>query len=285
MTVTLLPTPTMTIAGHTVSPVFASPVLAPTPTSGAEHAISPLPVPSATPTAPSVPVYTYRVLNAFPHDPEAFTQGLIFQDGILYEGTGLRGRSSLRKVELETGNVLKFYALPEQYFGEGIAIFDNKLFQLTWQSRVGFIYDKETLELLDQFTYSTEGWGLTHDGKRLIMSDGTSTLYMRDPANLDEIGRIQVFDGDAPVVRLNELEYVAGEVWANVWQTNRIARIDPDTGQVVGWIDLSGLLEAKDVVGPVDVLNGIAYDAQAGRIFVTGKLWPRVFEIELLLSR
>ena len=230
----------------------------------------------------SAPVYSYRVLDTFFHDPEAFTQGLVFQDGVLYEGTGLRGRSSLRKVELETGTVLQRYDLPAQYFGEGIAILGDKVFQLTWQSQKGFVYDKETFELLDQFTYPGEGWGLTHDGVQLIMSDGTSTLRMIDPQSLTEIGRIKVLDGDVPVIWLNELEYVAGQVWANVWQTNNIVRIDPATGQVVGWIDLSGLLQERDVAQLVDVLNGIAYDAQTERIFVTGKLWPRLFEIELV---
>ncbi|MBN1583907.1 MAG: glutaminyl-peptide cyclotransferase [Anaerolineae bacterium] len=248
-------------------------------------------MPSATPSISatpdpaaqlSVPVYTFRVINTFFHDPEAFTQGLVFLDGILYEGTGLRGHSSLRKVELETGAVLQQYDLPVQYFGEGIAILGDRLYQLTWQSQQGFVYAKETFELLEQFTYPGQGWGLTHDGVQLIMSDGTSTLRMLDPASLAEIGRVEVLDENMPVIRLNELEYIAGEVWANVWQTNNIVRIDPTTGRVVGWIDLDGLLQPEDVVQPVDVLNGIAYDADTGRIFVTGKLWPKLFEIQVL---
>jgi glutamine cyclotransferase len=299
-----VPTTDPNLSGYADSTLFSSPLPTPLPTDTVTgQAASPLPTPSAipaplvTPTlsatlpisatpvsvAPrSVPVYTYRVLNTFFHDPGAFTQGLVYQDGIFYEGTGLRGRSSLRKVELETGKVLQRYDLPAQYFGEGIAVLGNKLFQLTWQSQTGFVYDKETFELLDQFTYPGEGWGLTHDGVQLIMSDGTSTLRLIDPQSLAEVGRIEVLDGDVPVIMLNELEYIAGEVWANVWQTNNIVRIDPVTGQVVGWIDLSGLLQPEDVVQPVDVLNGIAYDPENGRIFVTGKLWPRVFEIKLL---
>jgi glutamine cyclotransferase len=296
--VVILPTETPERSGYTDSPVFSSPLPTHTITG---HAASPLPTPSRTPLAipltpnltrtplPSrsatpigVPVYTVRVVNTFLHDPEAFTQGLVFLDGVLYEGTGLRGRSSLRKVELETGNVLQQYDLPEQYFGEGIAILGDRLFQLTWHSQTGFVYDKETFALRDQFTYSGQGWGLTHDGERLIMSDGTSTLRMLDPSTLTEIGRVEVLNGDVPVVQLNELEYIAGEVWANIWQTDNIVRIDPATGQVVGWIDLSGLLRQEDVVQPVDVLNGIAYDAETKRIFVTGKLWPKLFEIELL---
>jgi glutamine cyclotransferase len=288
-----------TVSDHTLSPIFDSPVRVPTMTdSVGGHATSPLPVPSATPTpsstsapAPtptaqtSVPDYTFRVVNTFLHDPEAFTQGLVFHNGVLYEGTGLRGQSSLRKVELETGTVLQRYDLPAQYFGEGIAILGDRLFQLTWRSRLGFVYDKETFEPLSQFAYSSEGWGLTHDGVRLIMSDGTSTLRFLDPASLQELGQIEVLDGEAPVSMLNELEYVDGEVWANVWKTDRIVRIDPTTGQVVGWIDLSGLLQESDKARHVDVLNGIAYDSDTGRIFVTGKLWPKLFEIQVLDSR
>jgi glutamine cyclotransferase len=187
----------------------------------------------------------------------------------------------LRRVELETGQVLQRYDLPGQYFGEGIAMLGDRLFHLTWQSGVGFVYDKESFELRDQFTYPGEGWGLTHDGARLIMSDGTSTLRVIDPASLQEIDRIEVLDGDVPVPMLNELEYIDGQVWANVWKTDRIARIDPATGQVVGWVDLSGLLQGNDEGRRVDVLNGIAYDAGTGRIFVTGKLWPKLFEIKV----
>jgi glutamine cyclotransferase len=236
-------------------------------------------------TAPvytSTAIYTYTIIHTYPHDPNAFTQGLIFEDGVLYEGTGLRGRSSLRRVELETGEVLQIYELPNQYFGEGVTIYDDRIIQLTWQSNVGFVYDKDSFELLHTFDYPTEGWGITHDGEHLIMSDGTSTLYFWDPETFEVVNQIEVYDDDGPVVRLNELEYIQGEVYANVWQTDKIARIDPQTGHVVGWINLQGLLSQKDLPQTVDVLNGIAYDAAGDRLFVTGKLWPKLFEIELV---
>jgi glutamine cyclotransferase len=236
-------------------------------------------------TSAPIPVYSYAIVNAYPHDRNAFTQGLIFEDGILYEGTGLRGQSTLRKVALETGAILQLYALPAQYFGEGVTVYGDKIYQLTWQSNVGFVYDKHSFQLLQQFHYPTEGWGITHDGERLIMSDGTSTLHFLDPETLEEIGQIQVYDSDGPVVRLNELEYVQGEIYANVWQTDRIARIDPDTGQVIAWIELEGLLGPEDLDQPVDVLNGIAYNAQNGRLFVTGKKWPKLFEIKLIPTK
>ncbi|MBN1936115.1 MAG: glutaminyl-peptide cyclotransferase [Anaerolineae bacterium] len=228
------------------------------------------------------PQYTYRVINTYPHDPDAFTQGLVYLDGLLYEGTGQHGASSLRQVELKTGQVLQQHNLPGEHFGEGIAVLNGKIYQLTWQSHVGFVYDLASFELLGQFAYPTEGWGLTHDGQRLIMSDGTPTLYFLDPVSLERIGQIAVYDGENPVARLNELEYVNGEIWANVWQTDRIARIDPNSGQVLGWIDLTGLLAPEDRLQPVDVLNGIAYDAAGNRILVTGKWWPKLFEIEIL---
>ena len=232
--------------------------------------------------AEAPPVYTYTVVHTFPHDRNAFTQGLVFADGELYEGTGLHGRSSVRRVALTTGAVLQSQGLDNRFFGEGITVFGDLLIQLTWQSQVGFVYDKQTLTLLRTFTYPTEGWGLTHDGTRLIMSDGTATLYFMDPVTLMVTGQIDVHDDIGPVTRLNELEYVRGEVYANVWQTDRLARIDPDTGRVVGWIDLTGLLPLQDRQPPVDVLNGIAYDAPQDRLFVTGKWWPRLFEIALV---
>ena len=228
-----------------------------------------------------IPVYSYNIVNTYPHDPDAFTQGLVFEDGVLYEGTGLHGQSSLRRVELETGDILQIRELSDEFFGEGITIYGNRIIQLTWQSHIGFVYDKNSFELLQEFNYSTEGWGITHDGTRLIMSGGTSTLHFLDPQTFEEIGQVEVFDNDGPVTRLNELEYVQGEIYANVWQTDRIARIAPETGRVVGWIELGGLLTAEDCSQPVDVLNGIAYDADNGRLFVTGKLWPKLFEIEL----
>lgn len=232
-----------------------------------------------------VPVYGYKAINAYPHDKRAFTQGLVFEDGFLYEGTGLVGRSTLRKVELETGKVVKGRKVGDEYFGEGITIYGNKIIQLTLRARVGFIYDKESFELLGQFNYPTEGWGITHDGKSLIRSDGTSTLYFLNPETFEQTGRIEVADSDGPVTGLNELEYVQGQIYANVWRTDRIARIDPKTGRVTGWIDLAGLLGTEARGQLVDVLNGIAYDADNGRLFVTGKLWPKLFEIELILPK
>jgi len=238
---------------------------------------------SPAPTTSNItPVYSYNVVNTYPHDRSAFTQGLVFEDGVLYEGTGLNGRSTLRRVELETGEVLQIHELPAQFFGEGVTVYGNDIIQLTWRSHVGFVYDRDSFELLQEFNYSTQGWGITHDGERLIMSDGTATLYFLDPATFEEIGRVGVYDNDGSVNRLNELEYVQGEIYANVWQTNCIARIDPQTGQVVGWIELNGLLTPEDRGEPVDVLNGIAYDAENARLFVTGKLWPKLFEIELI---
>ena len=229
-----------------------------------------------------IPVYTYNIVNIYPHDRSAFTQGLVFEDGFLYEGTGLYGQSTLRRVELETGDILQIRGLPDQFFGEGITVYGNEIIQLTWQSNVGFVYDKNSFELLQQFNYSTEGWGITHNGTCLIMSDGTSTLHFLDPQTFEEISQLAVFADDDPVTRLNELEYIQGEIYANVWQTDRIARIAPETGRVIGWIDLRGLLTAEDRSEPVDVLNGIAYDTEADRLFVTGKLWPKLFEIELI---
>ena len=237
------------------------------------------PVPS---NSDVIPAYTYNIVHTYPHDRNAFTQGLVFEDGVLYEGTGLLGHSTLRRVELETGEILQVHELPAQFFGEGITIYGNKMIQLTWQSNIGFVYDKNSFELLQEFNYSTEGWGITHDGERLIMSDGTSILHFLDPQNFEEIGQLEVFDNDGPVTRLNELEYIQGEIYANVWQTDRVARIALETGRVVGWIELGGLLTTEDQHEPVDVLNGIAYDAKTDRLFVTGKLWPKLFEIELI---
>jgi len=230
------------------------------------------------------PVYTYVIVNIYPHDRDAFTQGLVFQDGFLYEGTGLYGHSALRRVDLETGNILQVHELSDEYFGEGITIYEDKVIQLTWKSNTGFVYDKNTFELLREFSYPTEGWGITHDGERLIMSDGTSTLYFLNPQTFERVGQLEVFDNDGPVTRLNELEYIKGEIYANVWQTDRIARIALETGRVIAWVDLQGLLAAEDRLEYVDVLNGIAYDAQNDRLFVTGKLWPKLFEIKLILS-
>ncbi len=276
---TTMPQPSATpVAPTMTATATATPFPAPTQT--------PLPTepPAAEASAPAAPVNGYRVVNIFPHDPTAFTQGLVYEDGIFYEGTGLRGQSTLRKVEPATGQVLQGIRLPYQYFGEGIALLGDRLYQLTWQENTGFIYDKDTFELLDDWSYPGEGWGLTTDGQRLIMSDGSNDLRFLDPATLQELGRVAVLDGSGqPVVRLNELEWVEGEVWANVWQTDLIARIDPASGRLLGWIDLAGLLSEEDRAAQrVDVLNGIAYDAATGRVFVTGKWWPKLFEIELL---
>jgi len=229
-----------------------------------------------------IPVYSYLIVNTYPHDRHAFTEGLAFEDGFLYEGTGRYGNSSLRKVQLEAGDVLQIRELSPEFFGEGITICGDEIVQLTYRSHVGFVYDRSTFELLREFHYSTEGWGITYDGERLIMSDGTSTLHFLDPQTFEETGQLEVSDNNGPVTNLNELEYVQGEIYANVWKTDGIAIIAPATGRVVGWVDLEGLLGLDDLSQPVDVLNGIAYDAESDRLFVTGKLWPKLFEIELL---
>ncbi len=227
------------------------------------------------------PIYHYQVLNVYPHDPQAFTQGLVFAEGALYEGTGLYQQSSLRRVDLETGKVLQSQNLAGKYFGEGLTFYKNKLIQLTWRAKIGFVYDPISFQQLQTFEYSTEGWGLTHNDRYLIMSDGTATLHFLNPDTLKKIGHLEVFDQEEPVPHLNELEYIEGEVWANVWKTNRIARISLETGKVVGWIDLKGLLNSNEQTAPVDVLNGIAYDRQNKRLFVTGKRWPKLFEIQI----
>ena len=237
----------------------------------------------ASPVAVVPASFGYQVVNEYPHDRHAFTEGLAYVDGVLYEGTGLYGESTLRRVDLATGEVLQSVGLSKEYFGEGIAVVGDRIYQLTWKSGVCIVLDRETFKLQKAFTYETEGWGLTTDGERLIMSDGTNRLYIRDPETFEELDTIDVYDGARAVWNLNELEVVDGEIWANVWQTDRIARIDPDTGQVTGWIDLTGLLSEKDrEKHQVDVLNGIAYDPGTGRLFVTGKLWPKLFEIEVV---
>lgn len=239
-------------------------------------------VPAPPATGDQVPVYGYEIVREYPHDPEAFTQGLIYHDGLLYEGTGIQGASTIRKVELGTGEVLQIRRLPSRYFGEGIALWEDRLLQLTWKSHVGFVYEREGLRQIGEFTYPTQGWGLTHDGSRLIMSDGTAILRFYDPDTFEETGRIEVRDSEGAIEKLNELEYVQGEIYANVWQTDRIATISPKTGDVIGWIDLGGLKPEPDPDHPIDVLNGIAYDAEGGRLFVTGKYWPKLFEIKLV---
>lgn len=228
---------------------------------------------------------SYRVLHVYPHDQQAFTQGLVFVDGHLYESTGEYGSSSLREEDLETGRILKFQALSSNDFGEGLTNWGNTLIQLTWQAHIAFVYDRATFHLLRTFHYPWEGWGLTQDGKNLILSDGTATLHFLDPATFREVRHIVVKDRGAPVTQLNELEYIHGQIYANIWHSNRIARISPATGQVLGWINLAGLLPAGLLSNPEAVLNGIAFDAAHDRLFVTGKLWPKLFEIKVVPMR
>ena len=225
---------------------------------------------------------SYEVVNAYPHDPEAFTQGLLYHAGQLYESTGLYGESSLRQVALETGEVLQQVNLPAEVFAEGLTLWEDRLVQLTWREGTGFIYTLADFSPLGQFTYTTEGWGLTHDGERLIMSDGSHRLYFLNPESFQILGEVEVFDQGAPLERLNELEYIHGEVYANLWLTDEIARIDPATGEVLGWINLGGILPEDLISSSTDVLNGIAYDPEGNRLFVTGKNWPLLFEIRLV---
>lgn len=278
-----LTTPTTTVESASVTPLPTAALVSPL------NLPSPLPtvasLPAITTTAQlsgPTPIYTYTVINDYPHDPEAFTEGLAFDKDVLYEGTGLQGRSYLRKVDLPTGKVLQQVALDTTFFGEGITVFGEQVYQLTWQSQQGFIYDKNSFVKQREFSYPTQGWGLTQDGKQLIMSDGTARIYFRDPITLEELAHLDVYDEQGPVVNLNELEYVRGEIYANVWQTDRIARIDPTRGQVVGWIDLTGLMPPQGRANSDAVLNGIAYQPTEDRLFVTGKLWPKLFEIQLL---
>lgn len=227
-----------------------------------------------------VPMFGYTIVHTYPHDRDAFTQGLQVVDGAFYEGTGLNGRSSIRKVKIETGDVLQKRDVPAQYFGEGITVRGNELFQLTWQSNVALVYDRTTFAPKRQFKYTGEGWGLTQDATSLIMSDGTEYLRFLDPATFAERRRVRVTVGGTPLKNLNELEYVKGEVFANVWQTDYVARIDPKTGSVNGYIDFRGLLTPREREA-TDVLNGVAYDEKADRLFITGKLWPRVYEVRV----
>ena len=228
----------------------------------------------------SAPVHGYEVVNVYPHDRNAFTQGLLYRDGVLYESTGLNGRSSLRKVELETGKVLQQISVESRYFAEGLTDWGSRLVQLTWNTNVGFVYDLASFKRLQTFSYEGEGWGLARDARRIVMSDGTSTLRFLDPQTFTVTGRIPVTDGNVPVRDLNELELIDGQVYANVWTTDRIAMISPETGRVAGWINLAGLMPRASLSGDA-VLNGIAYDAQRKRLFVTGKLWPSLFEIRI----
>ncbi|MBG0771062.1 MAG: glutaminyl-peptide cyclotransferase [Anaerolineaceae bacterium] len=228
------------------------------------------------------PEMTYEVVQSFPHDPQAFTQGLIYEEGTFYESTGLYGQSSLRQVDVETGEVLSQVDLLGEYFAEGLTDWEDNLIQLTWRENQGFIYDKEDFTQTGTFEYLTEGWGLTHDGDHLIMSDGTSTLTFLDPETYEVVGTVTVTDQGREITNINELEYVWGEIYANIWQTDDIIRIDPETGEVLGWIDLSGLLPEEERTAETDVLNGIAFDSHDNRLFVTGKRWPKVYEIRLV---
>jgi len=227
------------------------------------------------------PEYTFKIVRDYPHDPAAFTQGLVYRDGFLYEGTGLNGRSSLRKIRLETGEVVQHVDLPIEFFGEGIAIVENKVIQLTWQSHIGFVYDLSDFKLLRRFSYPGEGWGLTSRSSEIFMSDGTAEIRVLDATTLKEKRRFTVHDGATSIDQLNELEFVEGELFANIWQTDRIVRVSPQSGKVVGWINLTGLLSPVYRRKSDAVLNGIAYDSVRKWLFVTGKLWPKIFEIEL----
>lgn len=232
------------------------------------------------PTEP--PTYTFHVLNRWPHDPSAYTEGLLYADGAFFESTGLNGMSSLRKVDAETGQVLASLPLAPEYFGEGLTLFNGKLIQLTWQSHIGFVYDLQCFCLERTFSYDGEGWGLTHDDHLLIMSDGTATIRFLDPETFAVVRTVSVSDHDQPLTNINELEYVRGEIDANIWLTNRIVRIDPTSGAILGWIDLTGLLPDADRSPSVNELNGIAYDDATDRLFVTGKNWPALFQIALV---
>ncbi len=232
-----------------------------------------------------IPIYTYEVRASYPHDPAAFTQGLVFFDGSLWESTGLNGESSLRKVELKTGAVLQRVEVPARYFAEGLAVLGSELFQLTWQDHKAFVYDRATFKLEKEFAVESEGWGLTTDGHWLILSDGTDQIRFLDPATFEVKRTILVSARGRPVDRLNELEYIKGEIFANVWGADYVVRIDPTTGRVTGAIDFTGLLAAQDHTARTDVLNGIAYDAATDRLFITGKRWPKVFEVRLKLRQ
>jgi glutamine cyclotransferase len=229
----------------------------------------------------ATPEYGYQVVHVYPHDRTAYTQGLEYRGGFLYEGTGLEGRSTLRKVKLETGEVLQKIAIAPDLFGEGITLLNQQIVQLTWKAQMGFVYEQGSFRRLRTFNYPGEGWGLTNDGAQIYMSDGSSRIRTWDGSTFHEKKRIEVRDGLRPIDELNELEWVRGEIYSNVYQTDKIARVSPADGRVLGWIDLSGILSPADRDG-VDVLNGIAYDSMGDRLFVTGKLWPKLFEIKLV---
>ncbi len=226
--------------------------------------------------------YSYLIRNKYPHDINAYTQGLEFADGILYEGTGLNGKSDIRITDWRTGAVLKKTPIAEQYFGEGITIIGDYLYQLTYQSNVGFVYDRKTGQKIKEFSYATEGWGLTHDAEHLIMSNGTNKLFFLDKETFERVKEIEVYDNVGPVTMINELEMIEGEIWANIYLSQEIIKIDPATGKVTGIINCSGIFDPNSVNHKTDVLNGIAYDAETKKIYLTGKLWPNLFEVEIL---
>ena len=240
-------------------------------------------IPKTTPSTSNDPIiYTYKIVRTYPHDTNAFTEGLVFDNGVLYESTGEYGFSSLRRVNLDTGNVQQSVLLSPSVFGEGLTVVNGSLVQLTWQNNSGFIYDKETFGLLSNFSYSSEGWGLTFNGNDLIMSDGTSKLTFLDPVTFQMVGQVNVHDGNSSVTNINELEYVNGDVYANIWLQQKIAIINPQTGTVKGWIDLTGIYQSNNAD---DVLNGIAYDSQTDRLFITGKNWPNLYQITIAPSK
>jgi glutamine cyclotransferase len=230
----------------------------------------------------NAPVFGYKVVAIFPHSTESYTEGFFYRDGLFYEGTGLKGHSKVMAIQPQTGKVIQKLAIPPQYFGEGIVDWGPNLYQWTWQSNVGFIYDRFSLRLVKRFSYTGEGWGMTHDKTAIITSDGSDTLRFRDPATFIETRQIVVKDGATPIKDLNELEYIKGEIYSNVWHSDRIARISPRDGHVIGWVDLTGILPADQRLNDDSVLNGIAYDAQHDRVFVTGKQWPSIFEIKIV---
>lgn len=245
-----------------------------------------LPMAAGALAAPSIPTYDFKVVRSYPHDQQAFTQGLLYRDGFLYESTGLNGKSSIRKVNLETGKVLQSKDIPPQYFGEGLTAWKDTLVGITWQTQTGFVFDLATFELRNQFAYPGEGWGLAQNGKELVLSDGSATLRFLDPKTFLEVRRVKVTADGIAVDQINELEVVGDEIFANIWHTNTIARIDQNTGKIVGWIDLAKLYpEAGKGATSENVLNGIAYDADKKRLFVTGKLWPKLYEIKLVARK
>jgi len=248
---------------------------------GGRRAKTPVQTVPSSAAGDSVALYTYKVVAAYPHSTGSYTEGLQWHDGFLYEGTGLEGQSALMRIDLPTGRVLQRVDLPARYFGEGITLLDGKIYQLTWQDNTGFIYDAATFKKTGDFRYPGEGWGMTTDGHKLYMSDGTDHIYTIDPATMRRIDSVAVRYAGRPLRLLNELEWIDGQIWANVYTTDQIVRIDPATGRVVGLIDMTGLLPASERTDDTDVLNGIAFDQATGRIFVTGKNWPKLYEIKL----